>query len=186
MQSLLSKVNSSWLKRWAIPFWMPKSVVTIWEIWYIITYWIIRTSFINKDVYLNTSWAITDSSTNQFSYLGVSNAYWDILFNGLVKDIQTPGMTKTNFLNKSNTSSSFSWEFTAPSDWFIYYYIYSDWYYAYLDVKIQWAYFISSFRWAESWSARSTSWTFFVKKWTTVKIEKSWSNSWAASWDFRW
>ena len=185
-QSLLSKVNSSWLKRWAIPFWMPKSVVTIWEIWYIITYWIIRTSFINKDVYINTSWAITDSSTNQFSYLGVSNAYWDVLFNGLVKNIQTPGMTKTNFLNKSNTSSSFSWEFTAPRDWFIYYYLYADWYYAYLDVLIQWAYFISNFRWAESWSARSTSWTFFVKKWTTVKIEKSWSNSWAASWDFRW
>jgi len=118
--------------------------------------------------------------------LGKHNAYWDVLFNGLVKDIQTPGMTKTNFLNKSNTSSSFSWEFTAPSDWFIYYYLYADWYYAYLDVFIQWAYYISSFRWAESWSARSTSWTFFVKKWTKVKIEKSWSNSWAATWDFRW
>ena len=185
-QSLLSKVNADWLKRWNIPFWLPKDTFSVWETWYIITYWIIRTSFISKDVYINTSWAITDSSTNQFSYLGVSNAYWDVLFNGLVKDIQTPGMSKTNFLSKSNQSASFTWEFTAPRDWFIYYYLFADWYYAYLDVLIWWNYFISSFRWAESWSSRSTSWTFFVKKWTTVKIQKSWSNSWAATWDFRW
>lgn len=181
-QSLLSKVNSAWLKRWAIPFWIPKSVKTIGEIWFIVTYWIIRTSFINKDVYINTSWTITDSSTNQFSYLGVSNAYWDILFNGW--DILQKAVKRTQIFSKSESSTTWTVEFTAPSDWFIQYYLRAWAYYAYLYAYI-WNIELANVRWTESWGSRSISWMYYIEKWVTVKFQYSWSNTGAWNAYFR-
>ena len=184
----MSKINSDWLKRGNAPFWLPKDTYSVWETWYIVIYWIIRTSFISKDVYVNTSWTVTDSSTNQFSYLGVSNAYWDVLFDWMQIKEWWVSVKRTQIFNRSESSQTWTETFTAPSDWFIQYYLRAWAYYAYLYAYI-WNIELTNIRGTESWGSRSTSWMFYIEKWATVKFQYSWSNTgaWNAYfWSYKW
>ena len=184
-QSLLSKVNADWLKRWNIPFWLPKDTYTVWETWYIITYWIIRTSFISKDVYVNTSWTVTDSSTNQFSYLGVSNAYWDVLFNW-----QNAGKKKTRaegstFWEFINFCKSYWTQHTGSSWYTMKWYWWISWNASSSNTSTQIQIYINNVdvahhgAWSTMWF-NAWWWPISLHPWDTV----SWSNTWALLYDY--
>ena len=174
-QSLLSKVNNSWIARWCVPFWLPKSIKWIGEIWFIVTYWIVRTSYKNSNIYVSTSWLITNSSTNHFTYLGKSNKYWDILYNWLTVTIvpvntytQTT-KTVTVIAENANWANSQKEEsYTCPYDWYIYgsFWEWPGWesWYRYSEVYINWVSI-----WQRS-SNTTTKFTWvFVKKGSVIK-----------------
>ena len=181
----MSKVNADWLKRWNIPFWLPKDTYTVWETWYIITYWIIRTSFISKDVYVNTSWTVTDSSTNQFSYLGVSNAYWDVLFNW-----QNAGKKKTRaegstFWEFINFCKSYWTQHTGSSWYTMKWYWWISWNASSSNTSTQIQIYINNVdvahhgAWSTMWF-NAWWWPISLHPWDTV----SWSNTWALLYDY--
>ena len=117
--SIIGVLNSLY-KNNILPFWLPYKKENISNTTNIKTYWIVKTSYLNTKIFLNSNLAITTSNSNYKSYLWETDDQGNILFTWLeFKETRLPATARTQIINTGNVKATIN--YTIEKDWFITY-----------------------------------------------------------------